>query len=280
MSNQIFANFSNKMFVDLGLIQLGREDCDPSHSFGPAKRNHYLFHYVLSGRGTLIAADHNGVNHEYSIHTGQGFLISPQQVTMYIADETNPWEYVWLEFDGLVVREALIGANLTVDNPVYHANYKDVREDMKDEMIYIVDHRDESEYHLIGHLYLFLDYLRRSVEAPIAVSGNSLKDHYMHEAMTYIEGNFQNQISVEEIAVFCGLDRSYFGRIFRDYTGKSPQEFLKNYRMSKARELLKLTKLSIGDIGKLVGYPDPQHFSRAFKSVYGVSPHKWKVLAG
>jgi AraC-like DNA-binding protein len=46
--------------------------------------------------------------------------------------------------------------------------------------------------------------------------------------------------------------------------------------MKKATVLLKLTRLSIADIGNAVGYPNQLHFSRAFKSIYGVSPRKWR----
>ena len=49
-----------------------------------------------------------------------------------------------------------------------------------------------------------------------------------------------------------------------------------NYRMAKAAELLKLTQLSIGDIGNAVGYSNQLHFSRAFKNVYGSSPREWR----
>ena len=59
--------------------------------------------------------------------------------------------------------------------------------------------------------------------------------------------------------------------------GKSPQEFLISYRMTKAAELLKLTELSIGDIGNAVGYPNQLHFSRAFRSVYGIPPRQWRT---
>lgn len=83
---------------------------------------------------------------------------------------------------------------------------------------------------------------------------------------------FQNDISVETIAESCGLNRSSFGKIFKEAVGKSPQEFLLSYRMLKAAELLKLTSLSIGDIGNAVGYANQLHFSRAFKNVYGISP--------
>ena len=61
-----------------------------------------------------------------------------------------------------------------------------------------------------------------------------------------------------------------------ELTGQSPQEFLSNYRMVKAAELLKLTSLSIADIGSAIGYENQLHFSRAFKNIYGVSPREWR----
>jgi AraC-like DNA-binding protein len=91
-----------------------------------------------------------------------------------------------------------------------------------------------------------------------------------------MEQNFHNDISVEDIADNCGLNRSYFGKIFKESTGRTPQEFLLNYRMTKATELLKLTKLTVGDISNAVGYDNPLHFSRAFKNTYGISPREWR----
>ena len=81
-----------------------------------------------------------------------------------------------------------------------------------------------------------------------------MSDFYIKEAMNYIEQNFQNDISIEDIAGVCGINRSYLGKIFKNSVGHSPQEFLMNYRMIKATELLK----------------------RAFKNIYGVAPREWR----
>lgn len=276
MSNLLFSVFPNENFVDLGLYQFGWEQCTPSHSFGPAARNHFLFHYVISGTGTLYADNSKGVTKTYSVKSGEGFMIFPHQITTYLADHNLPWEYVWLEFDGLKAKEAVEIAGLSMDAPIFHPKAKDLALDMMQEMIYIARNAKESPFHLIGHLYLFLDYLARSSASMRLKQGGKMRDFYIKEALSYIEQNFQNDISIEDISSFCGLNRSYFGKIFHETVGKSPQEFLLNYRMTKAAELLKLTKLSISDIGNAVGYPNQLHFSRAFKNVYGVSPRNWR----
>lgn len=276
MDNILFSVFPNENFVDLGLYQYGWERCDPSHSFGPAARNHYIFHYVISGTGTLMADDRKGVTQTYQIKSGQGFMLFPRQINTYIANKELPWEYTWLEFDGLRAKEAVELAGLSPDHPVYHDRSKDTAACMRDEMLYIARHSNEAPFHLIGHLYLFLDYFIRSASTMRLSQTNKIQDFYIKEALVYIEENFQNDISILDIAERCGLNRSYFGKVFKDALGKSPQEFLINYRMVKAAELLKLTQLSILDIGNAVGYPNQLHFSRAFKSIYGISPNNWR----
>ncbi len=276
MANDLlFAVFPNENFIDLSLYQYGWEHCKPSHSYGPAARNHYLFHYVISGTGTLMSDDSAGRTHTYQIRSGQGFMIFPKQVNTYIADEKLPWEYAWVEFDGLKAKESLEMAGLTMDSPIYHPGARDLSLELKNEMLYIAQHSDQSPFHLIGHLYLMLDYLTRSSSKRLIQTGK-IRDFYIKEAISFIEQNFQNDISVEDIAGFCNLNRSYFGKIFRDTLGKSPQEFLISYRMSKAAELLKLTELSVGDISSAVGYLNQLHFSRAFKKIYGTSPRQWR----
>ena len=276
MQELIFSVFPNENFVDLGLYQYGWEQCTPSHSYGPAARNHYLFHYVISGTGMLMSDDSKGNTQTYHIKTGQGFMLFPGQISTYVADRNLPWEYTWVEFDGLRAKGAVDAAGLSKDQPIYHARSKDLREEMMKEMLYLVEHKDMPPLHLIGHVYLFLDFLTRSTVHMANAKGSSLRDFYIKEALSFMEQNFQNDISVEDIAATCGLNRSYFGKIFKESLGKTPQEFLLNYRMVKAAELLKLTGLSIGDISNAVGYANQLHFSRAFKNMYGLAPREWR----
>ena len=223
-----------------------------------------------------MATNSKGQNVNYQVRSGQGFMIFPGQITTYVADIQVPWEYVWVEFDGLRTTEILNVCGFSKDAPVYMAHSRETRKKMADELIYISQNSKQSPFHLMGHFYLFADLLAQSVARPQPAATSKMSDYYIKEAINFIEQNFQNDISIEDVAAVCGINRSYLGRIFRTSTGRSPQEFLIHYRMTKAAELLKLTTLSIGDIGSAVGYENALHFSRAFKNVYGVSPRTWR----
>ena len=91
MKDLIFSVFPSENFVDLGLYQFGWERCKPAHSFCPAARNHYLFHYIMSGTGRLITTDENGQTQSFSIKSRQGFMIFPKHIPT-----ANPCpQYTW-----------------------------------------------------------------------------------------------------------------------------------------------------------------------------------------
>ena len=276
METSQYLIFQNQSFVDLGLYQYGWETCESGHMFGPAKRNHYLFHYILSGYGVLMADNARGDTRTYQLQAGQGFLLFPGQTSTYIADNDEPWKYMWVEFDGLRVREALEVAGISPDAPVYACRSNDLAEKMKEELQFLISHHDESTLQSIGHLYLFFDYFIRSQATTRQVDQNRLKDYYIREAVSFIETHYAEEISVEQIAELLGLHRSYFGKLFKSVTGKSPQQFLMNYRMVKAADQLTLTKKPVHEIGASVGYQNQMHFSRAFKTIYGCSPSQWR----
>lgn len=268
--------FSDERFMDLTLFQYGYEQCRPLHSYGPFVRNHFLFHYVISGKGTLLTDDTNNSSTEYHIEGGSGFLIEPKRINTYFADRDEPWEYAWVEFDGLRAKEILESAGLSSEAPVYIPKSPQAGEHIKDELLYLANHSQESALHLIGHLYLIMDALVNGSSHKRVVQGGKLSEFYTKEATTFIAQNYALPLTVEDMARRCNLDRSYFGKIFKETMGQSPQEFLIRYRMAKAAELLKTTDLSIGDISIQVGYPNQLHFSRAFKNIYSVPPRVYR----
>lgn len=277
MEDYSFFVFPNENFLDLRLYQYGWEQCAPLHSFGPFVRNHFLFHYVISGRGHLDATDSGGVTRRYDLEEGQGFLLCPGRINTYCADKARPWKYVWVEFDGLRAAEYVQSAGLDEAHPVYRPQSPAQGQAVRDSMLYIAEHADASTIHLIGHLFLFLDMLIQASSTRRALHGVQLKDFYIQEAITYMEHNYHRELSVEELADICKLNRSYFSKLFRESMGCPPQEFLIRLRLSKAADLMKGTDFSIGEIAVRCGYPNQLHFSRAFKKRYGIPPREWRV---
>ncbi len=271
-----FDVFQDDKNIDLTLFQYGWEECAPLHSYGPAKRNHYLFHYIFAGKGYLSSNNSSGETRLYRLEGGQGFLICPGQVNTYYADKQTPWEYAWIEFDGMKALEFMEFAGLDFDHPVYRTKKREHYDAIREEIMYIVDNPLRSPIHQIGHLYLFFDSLIRGSAAPKPPASGKMKNSYIKEAVSFIEQNYASPITVEDIAAFCNLNRNYLNRIFKEDRHQTLQHFLMYYRMNRAAELLRFSSQSVNEIGKQCGYPNQLHFSRAFKSIFGSAPSHWR----
>ena len=276
MRQRYTITFPDSSYVDLSIIDYGFEECNPIHSYGPTIRSYYLFHYILSGKGTVYYFDDDGTSIPFPVSRGEGFMIWPGQIVRYIADEYDPWTYVWVGFAGLKAQGLVSQSGLTVKQPIYSVSSPDDNMILKDKLLGIVNSPKGLPMEIIGHFYLFFSLMIESSAARKKTAENSLQAFYVNEAISYMERHYQEKITIEGIAAYCSLDRSYLGKIFRVVLKTSPQDFLIKYRVGKACELMKTTDSTIGDICGMVGYQNLFTFSRAFKKIMGQPPREWR----
>ncbi|MDD1963864.1 AraC family transcriptional regulator [Pseudomonas putida] len=92
--------------------------------------------------------------------------------------------------------------------------------------------------------------------------------------------NLSAGIQISAVAQGCCLSRSNFSRAFKNTTGYSPRDWLKHARLTRARELLEHTDLSITQVGLDCGFADQAHFTRSFSKAFGMPPKKWRGKIG
>ncbi|MDV4150734.1 AraC family transcriptional regulator [Clostridium sp. AL.422] len=93
----------------------------------------------------------------------------------------------------------------------------------------------------------------------------------------YLNENYVQDISLYTLSKNMYLSPVYISKIFKEIMGDSPINYLIQIRLSKAKELLENSKLSIKSIAEMVGYSDPYYFSKLYKKYYGISPNKTRV---
>ena len=103
-----------------------------------------------------------------------------------------------------------------------------------------------------------------------------IRSTYVEKAEKYIETNYSYPVTVEDVAAYVGISRSHLFRSFQTYLGKSPKEYLSEYRIKQACHLLKETDLSVSAIAYSVGFENNLYFSKAFKKQKRVSPSEYR----
>lgn len=95
-------------------------------------------------------------------------------------------------------------------------------------------------------------------------------------AMAEMGRRMADGITVADLARAVNLSQSRFAHLFHQQIGAAPGRYLRQRRLERARLLLESTFLSVKEVMAAVGFNDPSHFSRDFKSAFGASPRAWR----
>ncbi len=255
--------------IELSVFSCGLEKCAPGHTWGPGIRDHYLIHLVLAGKGTFHTGDRT-----FELQPGDLFFVRPNQLNTYSADPSQPWEYYWVGFNGATAHKLSAQLPFTDTEPVHHtANPEKLR--MAMENIYTSrGMRPQDEASMVGYLYLFLAALMEETGEKKVRSTNS-SSQYVLNAIKYIQFNYSHDISIDDVAKSVGVSRSHLYRVFMSNVGKSPIDYLTEYRINEACKLLLAGNLSIAEVAISVGFFDQFYFSRVFKRAKGMPPSKY-----
>ncbi len=97
------------------------------------------------------------------------------------------------------------------------------------------------------------------------------------KAQAYINENYSNDISLDEVSREVNISPYYFSKLFKDESGENFIEYLTRIRIEKAKEMLRSPEMSIKEVSLKVGYSDPNYFSRIFKRQTDMTPREYKA---
>lgn len=266
-----YSEISNSMFKEIYTLFCGKQDCAPLYSYGPAIREYYLLHFCVDGSGSFYANDTC-----YRIHKGQGFLICPGELTFYQADEKTPWSYVWIGLDGSDVENFLHFMGISMENPIFKCPDTERVVSCIDDIITHNTLSYSNEIYIEGILLQLIAYLMECADLPYQEEDKNV-NVYINKTISYIRKNYQNEITVQEIADYLSLNRCYLTKLFTETMHFSPQQFLMRFRMTRASDFLLSTDLSVENIAFSCGYSNIASFSKAFRKVTGTSPTRFRM---
>ena len=257
----------------LYLSTCGVQNCSNGHSYGPGVRDIYIIHFICEGKGTYSVDGKT-----YHLRKGDFFVIYPGTEVFYQADSENPWDYIWVGFQGIKSETYLGYAGIDREHVTGHCCNTAYMLSCIQQMTLarVLTHYNELRRQA-ALLQIFASLIEQHHEQ--LTEGEQL--HYPHhvyidQALDYVQTHISENIHIQDIANYIGIDRSYLSSIFKQNLGISPQKYLLNYRMEYACELLKDSKIKIATVANEVGYHDPLAFTKAFTGHMKQSPSQWR----
>ena len=269
---QILWKKYTKENFEMSLDECGIEQGIPGFGYKYEVLKDAVIHYISKGYGTFKINDE-----VYNLKQGDIFILLKGMNVEYIASMDEPWEYYWIGFSGSKANECL---NRIAIIESYAASCK---EDSKIPHIILNMCEISKTYNpscsddilLLKELYSLLYALIEEFPKPFEYKDKELHA-YIQEAINFINSNYMNSITVNEIANHVNLSRSYLYKMFIKNLKISPQKYLINLRMYKATLLLKNTKIPIGEVASKVGYSDSLLFSKTFSRYFSMSPLNYR----
>ena len=212
-----------------------------------------------------------------ALHNGNAYTLTSGNIIVYAPDEEQKYSFksesstLWCHFSGNIVKELLDSCNIT--SGVYFLKPNKAIFEAYTNLIQRF-HQPKMEI-FSNSSFLELVY---HISNAITTSKQKGDSDIILPILTYINANYNKQITLDELAKKSGYSKSRFSHIFSENTGTTPIKYQNNIRLKISCEMLSSTSNPITDIAFSSGFNDPLYFSRLFKKTYNVTPSKFREL--
>ncbi|MCR2805169.1 AraC family transcriptional regulator [Paenibacillus sp. SCIV0701] len=249
-------------------IRAGRTKAKPNYKVGPKRIECYSIHFIQEGK-LRLQFDHEQIE----LQRGDIFCLFPERTYCY---ERIPSEQSlrmsWLAIGGDRARPLLGLAGLTEERPY--------RRTANTPQVGLSAERAVNALGAAGQwtaaAAIELQSLIWGLFADLTKAATSTRESgqadWVRACMSYIELHATEGISVQQVADFAGVHRSYLSQTFASQTGLSPMKYLQKVRMEKARRLLGESDATMTEVALSLGYPNLYAFTRAYRTYHKEPP--------
>lgn len=255
----------------LYLQEIGKLSTASKHESFRKTLDSFLLVYVSNGSGSLQVR-----NQQYALNTGNIAVINCLDSYKLNADSQG-WQIFWIHINGKMMKEIYkMILDIGKDNPIFQLNslveitkiweeiYAATNSDTKIKELLI----NEQLFHLINQVL--------KVQSEFLQTTTSHKEK-IQQVRNYLEENFSSQISLDQLAEIFYINKYYLTRIYKETYQQTINQTLTQLRITKAKELLRYSELSMFEIAVSCGFQDASYFSKVFKKIEGESPQKYRT---
>lgn len=232
----------------------------------------YLLFYTVAGAGLIEQG-----SQQVELPAGSALLLNCRTPQSYCtAPGQQSWQHTWVHLDGAGV--ANLAETLLPQNRLTPVRVSAWEMQPLFETIFAEWDRGtvaaQIETGLTLHRMLAL-MAARLLAGDASRSNRAL----IEQATGYIRAHYAEPLSLDALLAQTPVSKSWFLRLFRQYTGTTPYNFLLSTRITRAKELLVLTDFAVSEIAHQVGFGDESNFSTRFTAMVGQSPQQYRKSA-
>jgi AraC-like DNA-binding protein len=268
-SKYFFFDTDPKKKHKLAIIFGGFEKCAPDFEIKRKTYPYYVIEVPTKGRCEIKIG-----NKWHVLEKGVLGGFAPGIPHHYKCDKNSPMEHIFVVFTGSDASLLFEKNAIAKDNVVSILKPLDILY-LAEALLKTGLEKNELSHQLVC---VYLEALLLEQASNLILSGHSdtlAMDRY-RKCRKYIDENFSSIFLPIEVAKTCSTNIRYLSRLFKRYSNTTSHEYIMRLKLNKAGNLLLTTNLSVREVGYLVGFEDPYHFSRNFKKFHGLSPQRYR----
>ncbi|MFI3237420.1 MAG: AraC family transcriptional regulator [Lachnospiraceae bacterium] len=234
----------------------------------------YLFFVVKKGSGTVV---YDGVT--YMLEKGDCVFLDCSYMYSQCSSQ-DLWELQWVHFYGNNMPEIYEKYCSRGGKPCFQPKHVEGYGLLLDE-IFTIASADSyiKDMKLFEKLTTLLTYLMEdSWSVETLKEEGEIQVFDVATVKAYIENNYQKQTSLDELSQMFYINKYYLLRLFKRQYGVSINQYNKQLRITKSKELLRFTDMSIEEVASSCGIEDRNYFARMFKQVEGTTPREFRDM--
>ena len=229
----------------------------------------FLYLIVLSGSGKIFYKDT-----PYYVTAQDCFLLDCSYTYSHISSELDPWELLWLHFNGNQA-PPLYSYVIQKNGHCFRTSHLPIITEAIKQLINL--NSNISEYSDITSSYLITEILTLSVTGCQKHSANQAGiREKLYQVLIYINEHFNEPITLDSLSSRFFISKYHLAREFKKEYSQTIIQYLSNRRITYAKELLRFTDLSIGEIASRCGIRDMNYFNKVFQKLEGCTASEYR----
>jgi len=229
--------------------------------------NEYQLIYITEGMGNFVSASCKSIN----LKGGNMFLLFPGEWHNYSPSDKTGWDEYWIGFKGVNMDKRYEHGFFNKQKPVFSVGMNEDIVQLYKQAITVARTQKAGFQQMLAGIVNHLLGLTYSLDKHTSFEAMDVI-HNINKAKIIILENLQTKITPEEVAQKINMSYSWFRKIFKEYTGFSPHQYLLELKIQKSKELLTNTNLSVKEIAYQTGFDNPDQFCNSFKKRTGITP--------
>ncbi|MDE6523147.1 MAG: AraC family transcriptional regulator [Muribaculaceae bacterium] len=254
------------------------KDCgygDHSHRFSPERGRvlrEYQLVYITEGSGVFESRSLGKIN----VSPGMIFLLFPDEWHTYQPDVTTGWTQYWIGFKGTNMDKRVLNGFFERATPMFEIGLNDELVGLFRRAIDVAQHKNAHHQQTLAGIVNYMLGLVYSLGKNDSWNHDDHIVDQINQARILMHENIESNMTVQDISAAVGVGYSSFRKNFKKYTGLSPMAYFQDLKIQRAKDLLRMTNLTIKEIAYRLNFDSPDYFSTKFRKKTGKRPSDFR----